>query len=181
MKLESSLQHSQQPATCPCLELDQSSPFPPSHFLQTLFNIIYPSASRSTKRSLSLSFPHQSPVCTSRPPLRATCPANLILRDLVTRIMFGEGYRSRSSSICNFLYSPITSSLLGPNILLNTLFSNTVSLHSSFNVRDHVPHPCKTIGKIIVRYILIVVGTAACYGLDGPGLESRCGQWKKCI
>jgi len=36
----------------------------------------------------------------------------------------------------------------------------------------------KKIGKIIVRYILILVGTTACYGLDGPGLESRWGQWK---
>jgi len=27
-----------------------------------------------------------------------------------------------------FLHSPVTSSLLGPNILLNTIFSNTLSL-----------------------------------------------------
>jgi hypothetical protein len=45
---------------------------------------------------------------------------------------------------------PIVSSLLGPNILLNTL-----SLHSSLNVSDQVSHPYKTIGKIIVLYILI--------------------------
>jgi hypothetical protein len=31
-----------------------------------------------------------------------------------------ENYRSLSSSICSFLHSPDTSSLLGPNILLNT-------------------------------------------------------------
>jgi hypothetical protein len=35
-------------------------------------------------------------------------------------------------------------SLLGPNILLNTLFSNTRSLHSSLNVSDQVSHPYKT-------------------------------------
>ena len=35
--------------------------------------------------------------------------------------------------LCIFLYSPISSSLLGPNILLNTLFSNTFSVSSSFN------------------------------------------------
>ena len=29
------------------------------------------------------------------------------------------------SPLCSFLHSPVTSSLLGPNILLNTLFSNT--------------------------------------------------------
>jgi hypothetical protein len=31
-------------------------------------------------------------------------------------------------SLCNFLHSAITSSLLGPNILLRTLFSNTLFL-----------------------------------------------------
>jgi hypothetical protein len=46
-------------------------------------------------------------------------------------------------------------SLLGPNILLSTLFSNTLSLCSSLNVRDQVSHPYRTTGKIIVLYILI--------------------------
>jgi hypothetical protein len=44
---------------------------------------------------------------------------------------------------------------LGPNILLNTLFSNTLSLRSSLNVNDQVSHPYKTTGKIIVLYILV--------------------------
>jgi hypothetical protein len=35
-----------------------------------------------------------------------------------------------SSSLCSFLYFPINWSLLGTNILLNTLFSNTLSLVS---------------------------------------------------
>ena len=50
---------------------------------------------------------------------------------------------------------PVTSSLLGPNILLNTMFSNTLTLLSSRNVSDQVSHPYKTIGKIIVLYISI--------------------------
>jgi hypothetical protein len=49
---------------------------------------------------------------------------------------------------------PITSSLLGPNILHSTLFSNTLSLCSSLHVRDQVSNPYKTTGKIIVLYIL---------------------------
>jgi hypothetical protein len=44
---------------------------------------------------------------------------------------------------------------LGPNTLLNTLFSNTLSLRSSLNVSDQVSHPYKTTGKIIFLYILI--------------------------
>ena len=73
---------------------------------------------------------------------------------LITWIIFGEEYRSLSSSLCNFLHSPVTPSLLCPNILLNTLFSNTISLCSSLNVSDQVSHPYKTTGKIIVLYIL---------------------------
>jgi hypothetical protein len=53
-----------------------------------------------------------------------------------------------------FFNSSVTSSLLGPDILLSTLFSNTHSLRSSFNVSDQVSHPYRTRGKIIVLYIL---------------------------
>ena len=88
-------------------------------------------------------------------PMRVTCPAHLVLQDFIARTILGEEYRSLSSSLCNFLLSPVTPSLLGPNILLNTLFSNTLSLCSSLNVSDQVSHPYKTTGKIIVLYILI--------------------------
>jgi hypothetical protein len=67
----------------------------------------------------------------------------------------GEEYRSLNSSLCSFLHSPITSSHLSPNILLYILFSNTLSLHSSFSVTDQVSHPYKTRGKTIVLYILL--------------------------
>ena len=48
-------------------------------------------------------------------PIRVTCPAHLILLDFFTGKIFGEAYRTLSSS-CSFLHSPGTSSLLGPNI-----------------------------------------------------------------
>jgi hypothetical protein len=47
------------------------------------------------------------------------------------------------------------SSLFGPNILLSTLFSNTLSLCSSLNVGDLVLHPYRTTGKIIVILIFM--------------------------
>jgi hypothetical protein len=53
------------------------------------------------------------------------------------------------------MQSSLTSSLLGTNILLSTLFSKTLSLHSSFSVSDQVSQPYKTTGKIMIRYILI--------------------------
>jgi hypothetical protein len=52
----------------------------------------------------------------------------------------GIEYISTSSSLCNFLHYPVTSSLLDPNTLLNTL-----SLLSSLNVSDQVSHPYRTI------------------------------------
>jgi hypothetical protein len=56
--------------------------------------------------------------------------------------------------MCNFLHCPVISSLLGPDILLSTLFSNTLSVCSSLNVTDQVSHPYKTTGRIMVLYIL---------------------------
>jgi hypothetical protein len=55
---------------------------------------------------------------------------------LITQIIFGDEYRS---SLCSLLHSPVTPSLLRPNIPLSTLFSNTLSLCSSLSVRDQVP------------------------------------------
>jgi len=65
-------------------------------------------------------------------PISTTCPAHLILLDFITRTILGEEYWLFSSSLCNFLHSPVTSSLLGPNILLNTLFSNTQQNATTF-------------------------------------------------
>jgi hypothetical protein len=48
-------------------------------------------------------------------------------------------------------------SLLGPNILLSTLFSNTLNQSSSLIVSDQVSNPCKITGKIIVLYIVIFI------------------------
>src|SRR5215510_9655971 len=61
-------------------------------------------------------------------PIRATCLAHLILRDFIAQTILSEDHRSLSFSLCIFLHSPVTSSLLLPNIPLNTPFSNPLSL-----------------------------------------------------
>jgi hypothetical protein len=84
--------------------------------------------------------------------IRATCSAHLILLDLIIHIILGVEYKWCISSLCSFLHPPVPSSLFGPNILLSTLFSNTLNLCSSLNVRVHVSYPCRTTSKIIVLY-----------------------------
>jgi hypothetical protein len=75
---------------------------------------------------------------------------------LITGTILDEN-RSLSSSLLSFLYSPVISSLLSPNILLNTLFSNTLSLRSSHNVSDHISQPYKTAEKILLMCNLIFI------------------------
>jgi hypothetical protein len=63
--------------------------------------------------------------------MRATCLAFY----LICLIMSWDECKLRIFSLCFFLHSPVTSSLLGPNILLRTLFSNTFSLRLCFHIQ----------------------------------------------
>jgi len=122
----SSLLPLQVPGTCPYLEPAHSSPCLQSNFLKIYLIFILPSMPLSYRWSISLRSPHQIPVF----PIRATCRVHKISFDFMIRTIMGEQYRSLSASLFSFHHSPVTSSLLGPNILFRTLCSNTVSLHS---------------------------------------------------
>ena len=141
--------------------LGQPNPFQIAtcHLLEIHPNIIHTSTPRSLQWSPSLRFPHQDLKHFLSSPTRATCPTHLILLDFITRTILGEEYKSFSSSLCSLLHSPVPSSLLGQNILLNTIFSNTLSFLSSRNVNDQVSHPYKSTGKIIFLYIFLYISS----------------------
>jgi hypothetical protein len=106
--------------------------------------------------SLSLRFPPIKTCIHLSPPICVTCPAHLILLDLINRKKnFGEEHTS-IRSLRSLLRSPLTSSLLGP-ISSSVPYSwNTLSLRSSLSVNDQASHPYKT-GKTVVLYTFMSV------------------------
>jgi hypothetical protein len=117
---ENSLPFSKQPLIVPYPEIDDSGLFPSDYQTEVVYEFLIS-------------------------PMRATCPAHLIL-DLITLIIFGEAYMQSSPAFCHLLR-------LGPNILLSTLFSDTLNLCSSLGVKYQVSHPYKQ--KVILTFMFL--------------------------
>ena len=135
MKPESLLPHSQQPATSPYPDPNQSSPYFPFPLLEDplyYYSPIYAyvlhvlSFPQVFPPTLFMHFwclpnvPHAPPIS-----FFLSCPAEQYLV---------KQYRSQSSSLCSFLHSPATSSFLGLNMFFSTLLSNALGLCSSLHL-----------------------------------------------
>jgi len=103
------------------LILNQSNPVRvlPSYLLNTHFTVVLPSTPRSSKWPPSLGLPHQHRVRKTVSPLYAPHAPSIL--DAMNCTIFGEVYKSHSSSLCSLIQSTVASSPLSPNIFLSIL------------------------------------------------------------
>jgi hypothetical protein len=113
--------------------------FTPSHPISVIFMLVLFSSLclHLPNGLLPSGFLYQNLVCTFL--MHVTCPAHLIFLHLIILIIYDEEYKLWSYSLCSFLQLPVIPSVLGTDILLSTLFSNTPSWCSPFNVRPRCP------------------------------------------
>ena len=145
MKARGSLTTLQRSATCPCSEQDQITTCPQPTYWRFILTLspIYAWVIQV------VSFPQVSPPkpCMHISPIHAIYPAYPILLHLITRIIFGEAYRSISYSLFVFP-NPLLPRPSWPQIFpFSTLFSNTLSLLCSLKI---VPFP------LIINKLLLV-------------------------
>jgi len=144
-----SLSCSQGPATGPGLKSDETSPQLPTVSQRSILILSFHLRLGLPSGLFHSGFASKILYAFLISPIRATCSAYPIPLDLIILIIFGELCKLWSSS-CSILQPPALSSLLGPNILLSTLFSSTPNLCPSLSAPEQVSHPYKTKANIMI-------------------------------
>ena len=109
MKPNCSSPHSPQHATCPCPQPYISSPCSPNHFLNIHFNIILPYTPSLRSGLLKSDFSTKTLHAPVLSHIHATCPACLILLELITRIIFGRDHKAPRYVVFSSPLSPHSS------------------------------------------------------------------------
>jgi len=129
-RTQSSLSYSQKTITSTCPKLGKSTPLP--HMLFKIhFRITISSMLRSPKWPLLFWFANWNTVWIFNFSHACYVPCQFHSPWFAHLAIYGEEYKLWSFSLCNFLHPPVTSSILGLNILLCTLFSDTLNPCSS--------------------------------------------------
>ena len=109
----------------------------PSSFLMVGFNIIVPSALRSSSGLFRSRFPIKTLYEPHYSTLYMPRPFHLFILDLITRIIFGDECKSYSASLRSLHHPPVTSPLLRPDIF-SSPYSRILCLCSSRGLRGRV-------------------------------------------
>ena len=114
----------------PILSRINQIPHIDTYFFKIHSNIVLPSTSRLPKGLFRVGVPVEILKALLPSYILAKRPTHINLLDSIIVTILGERYKLWSSSLWGLLNSPF-SSLLGPNIRLGIVLSNTLSLHSS--------------------------------------------------
>jgi hypothetical protein len=150
MKPRGSLPHSQEPATCPYPVPDRFSTCAPPTFRKSILIISSHLRVGLPSGSFPQVFPLKPCLTLYSPPYVLHAPPTSVFFILSPKLYLVRTTEHKAP--CYVVFStppPPASCLLRPNVLLSTLFSKTLSLHSSLNVSDQVSHPYKTTGTIM--------------------------------
>jgi hypothetical protein len=133
-------------------EEDEASSNAPILNFNSHFNIFFPSTLSSPQWSASFFFSCENVLCAFSRPWYVHSPCHPPSLDISNNIW--QAAQTTSSSLWNIHQPSLTSSLLCPNILLSTLFTNPPSPYCLY-VKNQVSRQYKTTGQTTVLYVLI--------------------------